>query len=348
MKLTVLRMWLLLLVCIVMSGCNAPITQTDESETSQTLTQNSTNLNESTEQLHPMSIERLRAGEYPGSEITIVETLAAGSNYSLYIASYESDGNTINGLLTVPNGEPPAGGFPPIVFVHGYIPPEVYRTTERYVQYQDGFARNGFITYKIDLRGHADSEGTPVSAHYSEAYVVDTLNAISSLKTMEEANPEKIGYWGHSNGGEIGLRTMVVSDEIDAGVLWAGVVGSFEGMLETYNSQIPFLNLETGVPPLVQRQGLPSLNPEFWDQVDPYSYLSEVSGPVQLHHGTADNSVPVELSRELEQALQAANQPVELYEYQNGDHNIAAPHFSPAMQRSIEFFKTHLLTQPLQ
>ena len=31
----------------------------------------------------------------------------------------------------------PEGGFPAIVFIHGYIPPSVYRTTERYVAYVD-------------------------------------------------------------------------------------------------------------------------------------------------------------------------------------------------------------------
>ena len=55
-----------------------------------------------------------------------------------------------NGLLTVPLGDVPAGGFPAIVFVHGYIPPEIYRTTERYVDYVDALARSGFVVFKID------------------------------------------------------------------------------------------------------------------------------------------------------------------------------------------------------
>ena len=72
---------------------------------------------------HPLTIPSMREREYPGSEITIVETLAPGSNYSRYIASYESEGLTIYALLTVPNGERPATGWPVIVFNHGSIPP---------------------------------------------------------------------------------------------------------------------------------------------------------------------------------------------------------------------------------
>ncbi len=291
----------------------------------------------------PMNIEALRSRQYPGSEIVIEETLESGSNFSRYIASYQSEGNKIYGLLTIPNTEKPNNGFPLIVFLHGYIPPDQYRTTERYVEYQAGLASSGFITYKIDLRGHGNSEGEPVTGHFSEAYVVDTLNAVSALQKHPDTNPEKVGIWGHSNGGQIGLRSMVVSSEIDAGVFWAGVVGSFEGMLETYNDDIHFLNLENrGTPSLVQENGLPSQNPEFWNQIDPYNYLEEISGPVQLHHGTADDSVPIELSLQLRDALEAADQTVELYEYSGGDHNLASPDFTPAMQRSIEFFEQYL------
>ena len=50
-----------------------------------------------------------------------------------------------------------------IVFNHGYIPPAEYRTTERYVAYVDGFARNGYIVFRPDYRGHDQSEGECVA-----------------------------------------------------------------------------------------------------------------------------------------------------------------------------------------
>ena len=37
--------------------------------------------------IHPLTIENLRKGEYPGSEIVIEQTLASGSNYQRYIVS---------------------------------------------------------------------------------------------------------------------------------------------------------------------------------------------------------------------------------------------------------------------
>ena len=49
------------------------------------------------------------ARTYPGSDITIEQTLPPGSNYQRYYVSYLSDGLKIYALLTVPNGAKPAG-----------------------------------------------------------------------------------------------------------------------------------------------------------------------------------------------------------------------------------------------
>jgi len=57
-----------------------------------------------------MSIDSLRARDYPASEIVIEETLEQGLNYKRFIASYKSDGYKIYGLLTIPNKERPEGG----------------------------------------------------------------------------------------------------------------------------------------------------------------------------------------------------------------------------------------------
>ena len=90
---------------------------------------------------HPMSIPALREGIYPGSEIIFEETLEPGVNYNRYYVSYLSEGLRQYGLLTIPYGETPPTGWPAIVFNHGYIPPDQYRTTERYIAYVDWLAR---------------------------------------------------------------------------------------------------------------------------------------------------------------------------------------------------------------
>ena len=87
--------------------------------------------------------------------------------------------------------------------------------------------------------------------------------------------------------------------------------------------------------------GSPEDNPEFWATISPNSYLSDLSGPIQLHHGTADHSVPVEFSETLQTQMETVDRPVELYTYEGDNHNISV-NFSTAMQRSIQFFDEHV------
>ncbi len=294
----------------------------------------------------PIQIETMRQQSYPGSDLVIKQTLESGSNYKRYIASYQSQGLKIFALLTIPNGEKPESGWPVIIFNHGYIPPAEYRTTERYVAYVDGFARNGYIVFKPDYRGHGDSEGLPEGAYGSTAYATDVLNAVSTLKTYKDTDPERIGMWGHSMGGFLTLRSMVINKDVKAGVIWAGVVGSYEDMLNNWRrpSATPF-PLPTGARRwrqlLVEQFGDPSKNPEFWNSISSNSFISDISGPLQVHHGTADTSVPVSFSQTLQTQMEKAGKEVEYYEYNGDDHNLSR-NFSLAMRRSVEFFNRHV------
>lgn len=292
----------------------------------------------------PIFVEALRNRDYPGSEIKIEGTLTPGTNYRRYLASYTSDGLKIFGLYTVPFTPAPKSGWPAIVFIHGYLDPASYTPTARYVAYQDGFARNGFVTFKPDLRGHGQSEGKPANASFNEGYIVDTLNLISSFKLTKSINPKAIGLWGHSMGGGISLHSLVVSQDIKAAVIWAGVVGNYEHLLERYRKRSSWLESQSEsslARSLYENYGSPSANPKFWNQIDPYAYLSSITAPVQLHHGALDDSVPLEFSVHLADALKTAGKTVELYEYPRSDHNITQD-FSLAMERSISFFKRYL------
>jgi len=141
----------------------------------------------------------------------------------------------------------------------------------------------------------------------------------------------------------------VVSGDIKAGVIWAGVVASYPDLFARWrrpNNDIfptPDPNSRRGRwrRALFETYGSPEENPEFWAAVSPNSYLPDLSGPIQLHHGTADSSVPVEFSEALKVQMDAAGQPVELYTY-NGDNHNLSNNFTTAMQRSIQFFDTYV------
>jgi len=284
---------------------------------------------------NPLTIAYLLERDYPASDLVIEDTLDPGSNYHRYIASYISDGLKQYGLLTVPFGEKPASGWPVIIFNHGYIPPYVYQTTERYIAYVDGFARSGYILFRPDYRGHANSQGQARGPYGYPDYVVDVLNAVAALKAYPEADPERLGMWGHSMGGYITLRAMVVDPDIKAGVIWAGVVASYEDMIDVGGRP------RFGTRSLMLNYGPPDFDPDFWESISAHSYLADLSGPLQLHHGTADDSVPTEFSINLALEVREVGMVADLYIYEGDDHNISL-YFTSAILRSIEFFDLHV------
>lgn len=302
--------------------------------------------------LNPLAIQAMRNTSYPGSLITIEQTLPDGNNYHQYLTSYKSEGLKIFALLTVPIGTKPQNGWPVILFNHGYIAPETYQTTPsvgQYASYLPVFASNGYVVFKPDYRGNGNSEGQPEGAYYSPAYAVDDLNALASIKKYTGVNPDKIGVWGHSMGGNITLRDLVVNlTDIKVAVIWGGVVGSYTDLFYNWHRSVAYnpsprqLALRNNYRQiLVKQYGDPKTNPVFWDSLDPTHFVKDITAPIQLDAGGSDEEVPVSFSQSLRDKLQSAGKTVEYYEYPNDNHNISG-NFTVAMQHSLEFFDKYL------
>ncbi|MCZ7545212.1 MAG: alpha/beta fold hydrolase [Anaerolineae bacterium] len=294
-----------------------------------------------------LTIAALLEREIEGSAITIGQTLEPGFNYNQYIASYISEGNTIYGLLTVPFGEVPEGGFKAIVFNHGYIPPSAYRTTERYVAYVDALARSGFVVFKIDMRGHGNSEGEPMGSYYSPAYTIDAISALKSLQTLDFVDPEGIGMWGHSMAGNLVLRAMLIEPEIKAGVIWAGAVYSYDDLVKYAISDPSFARREDSPGTgrrreIFEAHGRPNTAEPYWEAVSLTENIAYLESPLQIHHSVDDDVVSTGYSIDLIAVLEENEKFYEFYQYEGGGHNIASPYFEEAMRRTIAFFQVHL------
>ncbi len=313
----------------------------------------------------PISINYLRSQKLDSPLFTVESTLNDGSNYSRYIISYLSQGYKVFGLLTVPKSEVPIGGFPALVFNHGYIPPSQYVTTEKYLAYVDSLARSGFVVLKIDMRGHGNSQGEATGSYFSSAYTIDALSALSSLQKFDKVNPNRIGMWGHSMAGNLVLRAMLVSDQVKAGVIWAGAVYSYQDFAkyrlndgsyvrrpdlsptpspsQTLDEQPKPENRELS--PEVQRlrsNQEVDLKNDFWSSISLTSNLQYLNAPLQIHHSKNDSVVNIGYSRDLVSELKVQGKKYDFHEYEGGGHNIESPYFEEAMKNTILFFKENL------
>lgn len=296
-----------------------------------------------------LTIVGLRNRDYDSSlgEKTVYEKNA---NYTSYLTWYTSDTYKINALLTEPNGPIPQGGWPAIVFIHGYIPPKQYETTSRYVAYVDYLASQGFAVLKIDLRGHGQSEGQAGGAYYSSDYVIDTLNAYAALQEYQNINPDRIGLWGHSMAGNVVMRSAAVKPTIPAVVIWAGVGYTYEDIQKYRIADASYQRPPGSMPtaqgrrrnPLIDLYGEPNLSVPFWQKFAPASYLDELQGAIQIHHAVDDDVVNIGYSRNLNELLGKTSIPHEFFEYQSGGHNIEGYSFTQAMARTAEFYKKEL------
>ena len=146
-------------------------------------------------------------------------------------------------------------------------------------------------------------------------------------------------------GGQVTLRAMVVSKDIKAGVIWAGVVASAPVLVSEWHSPPP---TETPISVLHWHEqlalqfGSPEANPAFWASISPITYVADISGPLQLHHGTADTEVPYAFSVMLNEALKQAGQMVEFYTYPGANHNLLNKDFTDAIYRTIKFFDKYV------
>jgi len=294
-----------------------------------------------------LTIPYLRERKYQ-SALASLEKITQNSNYTSYLTSYTSDNLRVNGLLTIPLGQQPVTGWPAIVFVHGYIPPKQYATLEKYQDYVDFLARNGFVVFKIDLRGHGSSEGEASGAYYSSDYVIDTLNAQAALQSADFVNPNSVGLWGHSMAGNVVFRSLAARPQIPAVVVWAGAGYTYSDLREYRIGDASYQSPPTGSERARKRKILfdtyGEFDPEniFWLQVVPTNYLTDIKGAIQIHHATNDEVVSIEYSRNLKKILDATSIVHELYEYPSGGHNLTGSSFTQAMQRTVEFYRRHL------
>ena len=294
-----------------------------------------------------LTILYMRGRSYESS-LSGLEKISENANYTSYLTSFMSDGLRINGLLTIPKGEMPDEGWPAVVFVHGYIPPSQYRTKQNYVSYVDFLARNNLVVFKIDLRGHDQSEGEAGGAYYSADYVTDTLSAYEALGRAEFVNDNRVGLWGHSMGGNVVFRSFVVRRDIPAVVIWAGAVYTYEDFGRyrisdnSYRPPSQAMQRRRYREELMRTYGEFSTESWFWRQVVPTNYLEGVDGVLQLNHAVDDAVVSVGYSRDLVKILDNTDIIHELNEYASGGHNISGEMFYRAMQNTVDFYQKNL------
>lgn len=281
-------------------------------------------------------ITTLRARGFNGKEFRIEKLLSRTDAYQKYQISYKSQGLRVTGVMNVPKGPTPKGGYPLLILNHGLISPEVYFTGRGSKREQDFFARRGYVTIHPDYRGHAESDLNPNLRH--DFYVGYTEDVINVLEALKKLNPglidlNRVGMWGHSMGGGMAARVMTLVPDIKAYVLFAPISADAEdNFYELSKSELKRLEKTYGTGEKAR---------EIYQKISPLAYFADVSAPVQLHHGTADIEVPISFSEKMFNTLKQYGKTVEFFTYPEEKHEFADA-WPVAAERSWQFFDKYV------
>lgn len=226
------------------------------------------------------------------------------------------DGTTITSYLTRPaTGEGPR---PLVVVPHGGPEMRDHLTFDPFAQ---AFAAQGWLVLQPNFRGSSGYGRRFAEAGYrqwAKRMQDDVTDAVKDLVERGIADPERIAIYGASYGGYAALMGAIVTPDLYRAAVSVAGVSDLRGM-------IAYVRKEDGADAATHEYWLKSIGDpraerEAIDAVSPIRRIDEVGIPVLLMHGSADEIVPVQQSRELNKALEKAGKRVKYVEFEGQRH----------------------------
>jgi dipeptidyl aminopeptidase/acylaminoacyl peptidase len=317
------------------------------------------------ELIFPYTIDGLRKHNFQSGKIHIRSTLDDENQfYTSYLIDYPSDGLRITGVMQIPVGE---GPFPVIVMNHGFFSRSVYHSGDGTDRASPYLAEHGYITLASDYRSWGESD-IGASFFYS-GLVIDVINLIKAIPSISEADPSRIGVWGHSMGGGVTMKVLTVlggqnenaKTQIKAAVLYSPVSADDADIIDRWGmgcfgdiaegEQIVGCNSSDVIPMDLPRNlqdayRFAASDEDTLKEVSPFYHMELINVPIQIHYGTEDgkflSGTPPEWSVKLTQGLRDAGEQVELLQYEGEGHSFIGQPWFDFMGRTLRFFDKYV------
>lgn len=256
------------------------------------------------------------------------------NNFKSRAITFESNGKKISGMMNTPITEK-SNKMPVIIMIRGFAESEGYFVGSGSWKAADELARNGFVTVSLDFLGFGKSSGESkdiLEARFEKP--VGVLDLIESVKKLKYVDPDRIGIWAHSNGGQIAVSVLEITGEYYPTVLWAPMTNPFpKSILETMDDS------EGG---LIVKKRIEDFEKEYDSKL--YSidnFYSWIEAPILIHQGTADVWCKVKWQEDFKKELEKYNKEVYLDIRGGSDHNLKES-WDEVIKMDIEFFKNKM------
>jgi uncharacterized protein len=308
------------------------------------------------ELIFPYTVEGLRQHDFQSGDIHIRSTLDENDKFTMYLIDYPSDGLRITGVMQIPAGE---GPFPVIVMNHGFFSRSAYNSGDGTDRASAFLAGHGYITLASDYRSWGDSDVG--NSFFYSGLVIDVINLINAIPSIEQADEDRIGMWGHSMGGGVTMKALTIDSRIKAAVLYSPVSADFVDIIDRWGpgcfgdiaqgELIVGCNSSDVIPEDLPREmqdayRFAASDADMLRKISPFHYLDDVTVPIQIHYGMEDgeylSGTPPQWSVKLTQGLRDAGKDVELLQYEGEGHSFIGQPWFDFMGRTLRFFDKHV------
>ena len=247
----------------------------------------------------PAHAEMLAGGERRWLIQSASEAIPAGLAEPQQVIFPAADGLRIHGQLFLPQGPPPPGGWPGLLFLHGgsrrqmllgFHHRDYYHHTYSFNQH---LAARGYAVLSVNYRsGIGYGMEFREAAHYGAdgaSEVNDVLGAGVYLAARDDVDGDRIGLWGGSYGGYLTAHGLAQASHL----FKAGVdIHGAHDWNEIIRNFVP--SYDPAARPQIARRAFES---------SPMAFVERWESPVLLIHGDDDRNVPFAESVELAEVL---------------------------------------------
>ncbi len=176
--------------------------------------------------------------------------------------------------------------------------------------YYEYLAQNGYIVFNLDNRGtgyRGKNFDDPIYGQLGKIEVMDQAAGVRFLRTLDCVDPERIGIFGWSYGGYMALMAMAKEPELFKAGVSVAPVTDFR-LYDTHYTE--------------RYLGHPMENEAGYEATSVFPYLENLSGPLLVVHGMADDNVLFSNSTRLFKELQDRVIPFEMMTYPGKKHSI--------------------------